>query len=154
MYLHLLIMLHEASFIADGLRINIYVLRANITFSIYIRIELCVKLEREILGISGHLFFWPWTFFFSINFYFLMLFLTLNSFLTIWKRCFNSLFISRKNKYSKTENRANSSSFAAQVFGTCDAVPKYFWDKGWRIIFMCVHVWDCVLVCEREEITR
>lgn len=58
MYLHLLIMLHEASFIADGLRINIYVLTANITFSIYIRVELRVKLEREI-GIPGHLFVWP-----------------------------------------------------------------------------------------------
>lgn len=57
MYLHLLIMLHEASFIADGLGINIYVLRANITFSICIRIELCAKLER--LGIAGHLLIWP-----------------------------------------------------------------------------------------------
>lgn len=38
-------MLHEASFIADGLGINIYVLCANITFSIYIREQLFVKLE-------------------------------------------------------------------------------------------------------------
>lgn len=57
MYLHLLIMLHEASFIADGLGINLYILRGNITFSIYIRVELYAKLER--LGIAGHLLVWP-----------------------------------------------------------------------------------------------
>jgi len=56
MYLHLL-MLYEASFIADGLGINIYVLRANITFNIYIRVESCVKLER--LGVVWHLLVWP-----------------------------------------------------------------------------------------------
>lgn len=110
MYLHLLIMLHEASFIADGLRINIYVLRANITFSIYIRVELCVKQIRDVwasvcLALSVS--------FFTISFFFLLLFLNLISFLTIWKRCFNSPFISRKNKHSKTENSTNNCSFAA-----------------------------------------
>lgn len=69
-------MLHEASFIADGLGINIYVLCANITFSIYIREQLFVKLEIKDFWTSTCM---ALNFFLMINFYLLVLFLTFYS---------------------------------------------------------------------------
>lgn len=69
-------MLHEASFIADGLGINIYVLCANITFSIYIREQLFVKLEIKDFWTSTCM---ALNFFLMINFYLLILFLTFYS---------------------------------------------------------------------------